>query len=753
MDELIGGFFLLLVAGVVIGLLVVVALGMVAVGGVVGSFVVGLGGAREFLVSLGRRVVGRGGAGRRVLGPEPAFELYVLGQLGRDLRGAGGDAWGVMQGLRKLTGDFAGRHRDGVTLPVGVGALVGGYVGMGLGVVVGGLVTLPVVIVAGVVVAGSWVLIGVLRGAEAVRRRVRRASYECPVDHERFPLPVYVCPACGAEHRRLVPGRWGIVKRECECGKVALPTMVLNGRQRVPQRCPSGHPMAGIIGYAEILRVALVAGPSAGKSTFLAGALRELDRLSDAGTLALAVVDDSRSDFDLALSNLASGRLPEKTQVGGSPALVAEVQGGGRSRVLSLYDVAGESYAGDDEIRELRFLEVPSGLVLLVDPFALERFAIDHKDEIAAAEDRLRPSSVAPIRVFERMLGALSEAGAKTDKIPLAVVVAKTDALGVGEEIAALERGEGERAVPAWLESQGAGNFVRAVEADFGTVGWFHASALGRVPDPSDRTAFAPSGTAEPVLWLLRQNGVVPAAEKFSPTQAAERLSGASADDFPPISRRGWAWRAIPAGVVSLAVIAGLAIGIAATVNAISDNNSPTAYANTTQPPPPDTTTNDTTTNDTTDDSSSYSSSLLPDVSEGQMASDIQDLLLDFHQQVVAGNTQAAWNLLTPRKRAQVRREDGYGAWSRAQATLRNDLDPEGLEVSIENVDPDTGVARVDVTGMYWYKPGAGCDEWSGLTWVKYEDGEWLYDPGFSTTPARRRAWEPRFSELLGGAC
>jgi hypothetical protein len=580
MDDLIGGLLMLMVAAVVIGALIAVALGMVAVSAGVGSLIVGLRGTAEFLASLTRRVRSRGGAARQPLAPEPAYELYVLGQLRRDLRSAADDAWAAMQSTRALTAQFAASHDEGVTLPLGIGALVGGYVGTAVGVVIGALLTLPVLIVAGVIIAGSWLLIGVLRGAEALRHRIRRTSYECPVDHERFPLPVYVCPSCGAEHRQLVPGRWGVIKRECECGKVALPTMVLNGRQRVPQRCPSGHSMAGIIGYAELLRVALVAGPRAGKSTFLAGALHELDKLSQAGTLALAVVDDSRSDFDAALDNLENGRLPEKTRVGGNPALVAEVQGGGRSRVLSLYDVAGESYVGDNEIRDLRFLEVPSGLVMLIDPLALDRLAADREDEIAAAQDRLRPSPVHPIRVLERMLGALHEAGAKVDKLPLAVVVGKTDALGIGDEITALEQSVGERAVPTWLESQGGGNFVRAVESDFGTVGWFHASALGRVPDPADRTAFVPSGTADPVLWLLRRNGVVPAATKFSPSQAADRLSGAVAEDFPPISSRGWAWRAIPAGVVSLIVMAGLAVGVVAAVRAISTGGPSSAYAN-----------------------------------------------------------------------------------------------------------------------------------------------------------------------------
>lgn len=760
MDELIGGMLLLLVAGVVISLLIAVALAMVSLAAVVGSLMVGVGGAWEFVMSLGRRVRSRGGADRRVLTPEPAFELYVLGQLGRDLRSAGTDAWGVMQRLRGLTGKFAADHGDGMTLPLGIGALVGGFVGTGLGAVVAGLLTLPVLIVAGVVMAGAWALIGVLRAAEAVRKRVRRAGYECPVDHERFPLPVYVCPGCGIEHRRLVPGRWGIVKRECECGRVALPTMVLNGRQRIPQRCPSGHPIAGIIGYAENLRLALVAGPRAGKSTFLAGALHELDRLSKSGTLALAVVDDSRSDFEAALDDLEHGRLPAKTQVGRSPALVAEVQGGGRSRALSIYDVAGESYLGDDDVRDLRFLEVPSGLVLLVDPLALERFAADHRDEIAAAEDSLRPSPVQPIRVLERTLGALQAAGANSGKLPLAVVVAKADALGVGDEIAALGQAEGDGAARTWLERQGAGNFVRTVENEFPNVGWFYASALGRAPDPADGAAFVPAGTADPVLWLLRQNGVVPAAERFSPAKAAERLSGAVAADFPPIGPRGWAWRAVPATLVSLAVVAALGFGIASGVRALPDGPDRAAFASGGGGGDADSYDSAADYEDDYEgdydaqyDTDAPPATMLPAVGRREMARGIRNVLLAFHRHVIYGDYRAAWGLLSKRKQAQVRREDGYPTWSEAQATLRNDLDPERIRVRIDKASPETGVVRVDVRGMTWSKPGAGCVEWSGLTWVKYENGRWRYDPGYSTTPERRRKWERRFSELLGAGC
>lgn len=143
----------------------------------------------------------------------------------------------------------------------------------------------------------------------------------------------------------------------------------------------------------------------------------------------------------------------------------------------------------------------------------------------------------------------------------------------------------------------------------------------------------------------------------------------------------------------------------------------------------------------------------LPAVSAQQMQSEIQQMLLSWHEDVVNGNYRVAWNLLSQRKRAQDEHEQGYATWAKNQSTLRPYLHPAGLQVSIESTEPGSGVAQVDVTGMTWSKPGASCTEWSGITWVKYEDGGWRYDPGYSTTPEREHEWKPRFSELLGGSC
>ncbi len=143
----------------------------------------------------------------------------------------------------------------------------------------------------------------------------------------------------------------------------------------------------------------------------------------------------------------------------------------------------------------------------------------------------------------------------------------------------------------------------------------------------------------------------------------------------------------------------------------------------------------------------------LPAVSSEQMQGEIQQMLLAWHEDVVHGEYHAAWELLSRRKQAQDSSEYGYGTWVRNQLTLRPYLNPSGLQVSVESTEPGEGVAQVDVTGMGWDKPGASCTQWSGITWVKYEDGSWKYDPGYSTTPQRERRWKPKFSELLGGQC
>jgi hypothetical protein len=159
-------------------------------------------------------------------------------------------------------------------------------------------------------------------------------------------------------------------------------------------------------------------------------------------------------------------------------------------------------------------------------------------------------------------------------------------------------------------------------------------------------------------------------------------------------------------------------------------------------------------TDTTTTDDEPATNGVLPDADQDQMASDIQSVLLAHHRAIVNHDFRAAWVLTSQRYRAKKLREPGgYDAWETAQASLSRYLDPSGLQVDVADTDPHSGVATIRVTGMGWSAPGSSCSSWQGVTWAKYENGHWRYEPGYSISDQRRAQWQPRRDELLGWGC
>lgn len=263
------------------------------------------------------------------------------------------------------------------------------------------------------------------------------------------------------------------------------------------------------------------------------------------------------------------------------------------------------------------------------------------------------------------------------------------------------------------------------------------------------------------------QAGTQPPRPPRSPSTApAPRHQAETAVLSPPppppsqhAAPRGGRWSSpIAIAIVVLAIaLVGAAVAIVVGRGSGGNAHSVAHYivTDTTISAAPTTEGESTTTGETgeTGESTTTSGGTLPAESNQQMESEIQQLLRSWHEDVVHGDYRAAWDLLSQRKQSQEDTEQGYATWAKNQSTLRPYLNPAGLQVSIQKTESSSGVAQVDVTGMTWDKPGAPCSEWSGITWVKYEDGEWRYDPGYSTTPQREREWKPHFSELLGGSC
>lgn len=145
--------------------------------------------------------------------------------------------------------------------------------------------------------------------------------------------------------------------------------------------------------------------------------------------------------------------------------------------------------------------------------------------------------------------------------------------------------------------------------------------------------------------------------------------------------------------------------------------------------------------------------SLLPSISEAEMAQQVRDLFVNYYANVADDDIDTAFHMLSSRKQNAALRRSGLDAWMEAQAGFTRYLDPSGLSVAVEYADPATGVVRVHLSGMTYTDPSSSCSTWSGITWVKYEQSAFHYDPGYSTTPQRTRDWKSRESELLGIGC
>ena len=470
--------FSLLFIVIAVSIAVMVALALTALAGAIAATCVFGAATHGFFVTLGRGIVHRGGAGA-LQGPgEPAFRSYYRAQVWRDLRIAAATAW-----------ERAGDETTRIQTLVGQGTswqaavfrfilLAYGYIGLVIGALLSALVGIVPALLIALFAAGAWAIGAPLRGLERLRRKRRGTHFDCAECHDRFPLPVYVCPTCAAEHRQLAPGPFGVLRHRCTCAS-RLPAVQWLGRERLLSQCPAGHPLGEGVGTVRTFHIPVAGGPSTGKSTFLAAAMLGLEDAAAAGTLSTAVQSSSRDGYDRLLDGFRRGVLPTKTVDLQAPALVAEVRGTDRSALLYAYDVAGEAYGDEHELRRDPGYGLAEGVVLLVDPFALQRVRADLADELAA-ETGLRPSSEPPQRVLERLVGVLDEKGIDMSRVPAAICITKSDALGIGDDIMATPGADHDARVRAWLGAQGAGNLLRSAEATFRQVRCF--STLGARP-------------------------------------------------------------------------------------------------------------------------------------------------------------------------------------------------------------------------------------------------------------------------------
>lgn len=484
-------------------------------------------------------------------GPEPAFRQYFFRKAYLDFRDVVFDNISrnrkaiellLERENRLLYGREANEEGSGLwvftwPLAVAVGAI--GVVGIAVAIAINVVFALVFAILVGLCVLANATATAAILGAEKAILVSRRFVIHCPKCYQRFSLPIYECPSCHGRHKRLIPGTYGILRRRCQCGEL-LPTSYLTERHRLESFCP--HCDNRLEGEDPTLRPVLmpvIAGRSAGKTAFQVALLMRLLERQNQKECRLSIISpNDQSEFEAAIAMLNRGlvlpqtldRVPKALQLNFFDEKGAFTNGQKNSSRLRLhlYDAAGEAFEDEITFAQLTFLKHCSGIVMLIDPFSIEKVRARYQRQISELPSDVGASDADPDDVYSRLLEFLEQhrvrVGTKRVKIPLAVVVTKSDAFGLDSEVGQsafnhwqqieVGRANSQNRAPRpidtsavvrrWLLAQDLARLIEKLEAQFALYRYFSCSALGRPPSHRPGEPFRPVGLESPFAWILR---------------------------------------------------------------------------------------------------------------------------------------------------------------------------------------------------------------------------------------------------------
>jgi len=353
---------------------------------------------------------------------------------------------------------------------------------------------------------------------------IKGFSTVCPFCHDKRPLPEYYCDgaACTNLHRRLIPSSYGIFTHTCKCGQ-KLPATFFMNRGRLQARCASCERLVerGVT-ESQKLFIAVMGGPSVGKSCYLYSAIWKLieEELPRRGFSHDFLESRNKSDYDRIRECFRQGRLPAKTTDKLPVAFTLILKDAkGASRLLYLYDPAGEAYSDEDNLVLHKYEGYLSGCIFLVDPFSIPYVRQSCPDAELKA---LKPGGLSLNDTLSKVLLSMEEHyGLKMNaqvKFPVAVVVSKVDAGGLDGQIGETAVDGCVRSSPTPLarsvardavlkrqpEHWGESGFVQRLGTRFARAEFFACSSLGQINERIT-AGFNPRSVLEPLLWILEQ--------------------------------------------------------------------------------------------------------------------------------------------------------------------------------------------------------------------------------------------------------
>lgn len=418
---------------------------------------------------------------------QPAYRQYFFGPALRDLRQV------LILARRRcptrvqayhawVSGTFLTNPRYSrlVMVPIGVTLWLGLPVGCAAAaLLLGGLALLHATLVL-IAQAVARAAMGILQGVDGIVRYARRIrAMSCPWCYARIAYPAYQCPNCGRRHSDIRPGRYGVLRRRCACDH-RLPTLLVLGSYRLPAFCTNqicGKQMSDETGRWSELILPFFGGTSAGKTRLMAAMIMSLDVSGGAGTAIRLADDETRRSYEVLQEVLDIRGDTRGTQSQLPRAHSARITVGRASRLVHIFDAAGERFAETERTDELGYLKLARAFVFVLDPMSLRQFWDQLPSRERSGLDRSRASTMDPERVFSQSVQTMIGMGARVDRSRLAVAISKTDLI---EHTSMLRDKENSSEwAEQWLsQTLGQGPLIRSMRNEFREVRFFFTAAV-----------------------------------------------------------------------------------------------------------------------------------------------------------------------------------------------------------------------------------------------------------------------------------
>ena len=332
----------------------------------------------------------------------------------------------------------------------------------------------------------------------------------------KFTLPIYICPSCGRKHYKLVPSKFGILKRRCTCGK-ELATTFINGRQKLESLCPHcEHP--AIKGANKSILIPVVGGVDAGKTSFISMSINKIEQMADSLGLEYKYVQGDEMQDNMGRIN--SGLWPKKT---GQHSLKyynfnLSPKNSKIKNLISVCDISGEVFANQSDMVKQQGYRFADSIVVIVDPLSIREYYTEVKKKLKDEEfEKFNPSAQSMSDVLSSLINTLEglyHAHAKdTIKRSVVIVFTKNDIPELNEKIGsdAVKEYMGQHPNTNFCDAYNAvcerflmdyseDNFLHTVKGKFSQVQFFSCSSLGR---NTQKGKFAPEDVEKPLLWII----------------------------------------------------------------------------------------------------------------------------------------------------------------------------------------------------------------------------------------------------------